>query len=215
MLKKRLFWLTVWGAAFGYIEAAIVIYLRHLYYPDGFAFPVVFVESGIAVVELLREAVTLLFMWAVAALAFRSLQNRVAAYMILFGTWDIFYYLFLKVFLNWPASLMTWDILFMLPLPWVGPVWAPVLVSMALIYAGFIILRMDEKGTPMKMGRCFWMLEIAAGAVIVLSFLIPGQVVWKEAIPTHFPWYLFWAGYLAGIGAFKVKMLRKKTWTWS
>ena len=207
MLKKRLFWLTVWGISFGYIEAAVVIYLRHHYYPGGFAFPVIFVESGIAVVELIREAVTLVFMWAVAALTFRSLQNRVAAYMILFGKWDIFYYAFLKIFLNWPAGLTTWDVLFMLPLPWVGPVWAPILVSMGLIYAGIIILRQDDKGTPMVLGRRFWMLEITAGAVIILSFLIPGHVVLKAVAPTHFPWYLFLAGYLMGIAAFKMKML--------
>ena len=118
MLKKRLFWLAVWGVAFGYIEAAVVIYLRRIYYPDGFAFPVVIIEPGIAVVELIREAVTLMFMWAVAALTYRTFQGRVAVYMILFGIWDIFYYIFLKILLNWPGSLATWDILFLLPLPW-------------------------------------------------------------------------------------------------
>jgi len=211
MLKKRLFWLAVWGVAFGYIEAAVVIYLRRIYYPDGFAFPVVIIEPGIAVVELIREAVTLMFMWAVAALTYRTFQGRVAVYMILFGIWDIFYYIFLKILLNWPGSLATWDILFLLPLPWVGPVWAPLLVSMGLIYAGIVILWRDKKGTPMILDKRFWMLEITAGAVIVLSFLIPGQAVLKEAVPTHFPWYLFLAGYLTGIGVFKMKLM--KTWT--
>ena len=211
MLKKRLFWLAVWGVAFGYIEAAVVIYLRRIYYPDGFAFPVVIIEPGIAVVELIREAVTLMFMWAVAALTYRTFQGRVAVYMILFGIWDIFYYIFLKILLNWPGSLATWDILFLLPLPWVGPVWAPLLVSMGLIYAGIVILWRDKKGTPMILDKRFWMLEITAGAVIVLSFLIPGQVVLKEAVPTHFPWYLFLAGYLTGIGVFKMKLM--KIWT--
>lgn len=207
MLKKRLFWLSVWGVACGYIEAAIVIYLRRIYYPDGFTFPVVIIEPGIAVVELIREAVTLIFLWAVAALAYRSLQCRVAVFMFLFGIWDIFYYIFLKIFLNWPESISTWDILFLLPLPWVGPVWAPVLVSVGLIYAGTIILYRDEKGTTMILGRSFWILEIIAGTVIVLSFLIPGHVVWSQTVPTHFPWYLFWAGYFTGIIAFKVKQV--------
>ena len=209
MLRKRLFWLAVWGAAFGYIEAAVVIYLRRIYYPVGFAFPVVLIDANIAVIELVREAVTLLFMWAVAALTYRTLQCRIAVYMILFGVWDIFYYLFLKVFLSWPESIFTWDILFLLPLPWVGPVWAPVLVSMGLIYAGIVILYRHEKGPPMLLGRGFWILEVIAGVVIVLSFLIPGQVVLKETVPTYFPWYLFWAGYLTGIGAFKVKQAGK------
>lgn len=209
MFKNRLFWLTVWGVCFGYIEAAVVVYLRRIYYPDGFAFPVVMIEPGIAVVELVREAVTLLFLWAVAALTYRTFQCRIAVFMILFGIWDIFYYIFLKAILNWPESLFTWDILFLLPVPWVGPVWAPVLVSAGMIYAGIVILYRHEKGSPISLGRVFWALEIAAGVVIVISFLIPGQVVLKETVPTHFPWYLFWAGYLTGIGAFKIKQLKQ------
>jgi hypothetical protein len=210
MLRKRLFWLTVWGICFGYIEAAIVVYLRRVYYPDGFAFPVVIIEPGIAVVELVREGVTLVFMWAVAALTYRTLLCRIAVYMILFGIWDIFYYIFLKAALDWPKSVFTWDILFLLPLPWVGPVWAPVLVSVGMICAGIVILDRHEKGSPIVFGRGFWILEVAAGAVIVISFLIPGQVVLKETVPTHFPWYIFWAGYLMGVGAFGRKLLQSR-----
>jgi hypothetical protein len=207
MLKKRLLWLTVWGIAFGYIEAAVVIYLRRIYYPEGFTFPLVMFEPGLAVVELVREAVTLVFLWAAATLTYRTFQCRVAVFMFLFGVWDIFYYIFLKVFLNWPESIFTWDILFLLPLPWVGPVWAPVLVSAGMIYAGTVILQRHEKGVPLILGKQFWMLEFAAGAVIVLSFLIPGRVVWSQTVPTHFPWYLFLAGYLTGISAFKLKLV--------
>jgi hypothetical protein len=210
MFKRRLFWLTVWGVCFGYIEAAVVVYLRRIYYPDGFAFPVVMIEPGIAVVELVREAVTLLFLWAVAALIYRTFQCRIAVFMILFGIWDIFYYIFLKAALDWPESLFTWDILFLLPLPWAGPVWAPVLVSMGMIYAGIVVLYRNDKGSPMPLERGFWILEVFAGLVIILSFLIPGQAVLKQTVPTHFPWYIFWTGYLTGITAFKIKQLKSR-----
>jgi len=208
-LKMRLFWLAVWGVCFGYIEAAVVVYLRRIYYPQGFAFPVVMIEPGIAAVELAREAVTLLFMWAAAALAYRTFLNRIAAYMILFGIWDIFYYVFLKVSLSWPRSFFTWDILFLLPLPWVGPVWAPVLVSTGMVCAGIIILLRHEKGSPVILDRKFWVIEVLAGIVIVISFLIPGQAVLKETVPTCFPWYIFLAGFLTGVGAFGVKLMNR------
>ena len=139
-LKHTLRWLYVWGIAFGYIEAAIVIYLRKIYYPDGFSFPIVLADTDIAIVEVLREVMTLIIISAVAELTFRSFNKKLAGFMIIFGIWDIFYYIFLKIFLDWPESYLTWDILFLIPLPWVGPVLAPVLVSLSLIYAGIIIL---------------------------------------------------------------------------
>ena len=106
-MKKNLFWLVVWGILFGYIEAAVVIYLRELYYPEGFTFPTVIIQGRILLTELLREAATLLIMWATVCLVYNRLQSRVAAFIILFGIWDIFYYIFLKLLLDWPESLNT------------------------------------------------------------------------------------------------------------
>ncbi len=211
MLRKKLFWLFVWGVAFGYIEASIVVYLRKLYYPGGFIFPVILIEPDIAAVELLREMTTLVIMWAVAELAYRSFQCRLAAYMILFGIWDIFYYVFLKVILDWPGSVTDWDILFLVPYPWVGPVWAPLVVSVGLIAAGLAILVSNDRGVPLDLGPGFMLLEFAAGAVIVLSFLIPGRAVILQTVPQNFPWPLFLTGFLAGTGAFAVKWARRHT----
>jgi len=202
LLKRRLFWLTVWGMAFGYIEASVVVYLRKIYYPAGFSFPAVLIQPDIAAVELVREITTLVFMWAVAELSYRSFRCRVAVFMFLFGIWDIFYYVFLKVILNWPAGLTEWDILFLVPLPWVGPVWAPVLVSLAMICAGTVVLAREERGEPLDLTKRFWLLEVAAGLVIILSFLLPGRAVVTQTVPVHFPWYLFLLGLGAGLGAF-------------
>ena len=77
-LKHTLSWLYVWGIAFGYIEASIVIYLRKIYYPDGFSFPIVLADTDIAVVEVLRELMTLIIIWAVAELTFRSFNKKLA-----------------------------------------------------------------------------------------------------------------------------------------
>ena len=206
MLRRTLFWLTIWGMAFAYIEASIVVYLRKIYYPTGFSFPAILIDPDIAAVELIREVTTLVFMWAVAELTYRTFQCRLAVFMFLFGIWDIFYYVFLKATLNWPASLFDWDILFLVPLPWVGPVWAPVVVSMGMIWAGITILIRNEQGRPLDLGRGFMLLEVAAGLVIIVSFIIPGQVVLTQTLPQHFPWYLFLGGFGTGVGAFGWKI---------
>ena len=206
MLKRKLLWLTVWGTAFAYIEASIVVYLRKIYYPAGFSFPAVLLEPDIAAVEMIREITTLVFMWAMAELSYRSFQCRLAVFMFLFGIWDIFYYVFLKAILDWPASLADWDILFLVPLPWVGPVWAPVVVSVGMIWAGTTILIRNEQGKPLDLGLGFMLLEVAAGMIIIVSFIIPGQAVIRETVPQHFPWYIFLAGFGTGLGVFGWKI---------
>ncbi len=201
-LKHTLSWLYVWGIAFGYIEAAIVIYLRKIYYPDGFRFPIVLADIDIAAVEMLRELMTLILILAVAELTFRTFLKKFAACMIIFGIWDIFYYLFLKIYLDWPESFFTWDILFLIPLPWVGPVLAPVLVSLALIYAGIVILVDMNRGYKFQFDKRFWIMEIIAGIIIIISFMISGTVVINQTIPASFPWIIFLVGLFFGLVVF-------------
>src|SRR5206468_746926 len=93
-----------------------------------------------------------------------------AAFVITFGTWDITFYIFLKLLLDWPASLFTWDILFLIPVPWIGPVLAPVLVSAVMIAAGVWHLRGKAQGTPVRIGAAHWSGIMAGAAVIVISF---------------------------------------------
>ncbi len=199
---KQLFWLMVWGVAFGYIEASVVVYLREIYYPEGFAFPLVIIQDHIMLTEIIREAVTLLIIWATVCLSYRKLQSRIAAYIVLFGIWDIFYYLFLKLLLNWPESLGTLDILFLIPAPWVGPVWAPVLVSLGFIYAGMAILIRNHQNHFFQFGKGFIVFELIAALLIIISFIIPGSSVIEQSLPTHFPSYLFFIGFLTGVGIF-------------
>lgn len=130
---KQLLWLTFFSIAMGLLEAAVVIYLRYLYYPDGFRFPLTLMAENVVITELLREVATLIMLVGVAVLAGRTAHQRFAFFLIAFGVWDIFYYVFLKLLLGWPESLLTWDILFLLPVPWVGPVLTPCLVSLTMI----------------------------------------------------------------------------------
>jgi len=201
-MSKQLLWLTVWGVAFGYMEAAVVVYLREIYYPEGFAFPLVRIEDRIMLTEILREAATLLILWATVSLTYKRLQSRFAAFFILFGIWDIFYYIFLKLLLNWPGSMNTWDILFLIPVPWVGPVWAPVLVSLGFIYAGTTILFHNQENRFLTFNRRFILLELFSVLLIILSFMMPASSMLEQQIPIHFPWTLFLTGFLIGLGAF-------------
>jgi hypothetical protein len=125
-----------------------------------------------------------------------------AVFMLLFGVWDVVYYAALKVLIGWPESLATWDVLFLLPSPWVGPVWAPIFIAISMVVAGIFILRRVERGDKLKVDYKFWAFEILMGIIIISSFLIPGQVVIKTALPDSYPWYLLLAGYLPGLGLF-------------
>lgn len=201
-MNKKLFWLIIWGIAFGYMEAAVVVYLRALYYPEGFTFPLKLITGTVMRTEIGREAATLVLMAATAMLAYERFQSRFAAFALLFGVWDIFYYLFLWLILGWPESLATWDLLFLIPAPWVGPVWAPVLVSLGLIGAGSSVLAFNARKRYPHFGRSFVMAETAAGLMIVASFLISGRKIAATGMPEPFLWPLFLAGFLLGVGAF-------------
>jgi len=201
-MNKHLFWLMVWGILFGYLEAAVVVYLREIYYPEGFTLSLIIMEKRIMLTEVMREAATLLILWATVCLAYRKLQSRMAAFIVLFGIWDIFYYVFLKLLLGWPASLETWDILFLIPVPWVGPVWAPLLVSIGLVFAGTTILVYNHQNRFLHFGRKMILLELLAALFIIISFIIPGPSVMEQGLPAPFPYGLFLTGFLLGTGAF-------------
>jgi hypothetical protein len=115
------------------LESAVVVYLRELYYPNGFVFPLSPMKSVVILTELAREFATIVMLWTIAYVAGRNFSTRFAWFIIGFGIWDIFYYVFLYVFIQWPSSVFEWDILFLIPLPWYGPVIAPCLISVAMI----------------------------------------------------------------------------------
>ena len=126
--------------------------------------------ESVVITELLREVATLIMLAGVAVLAGRTARQRFAFFLIAFGVWDIFYYVFLKLLLGWPESLLTWDILFLLPVPWVGPVLTPCLVSLTMILlAGFVYYR-DLQNPADGINFFEWLLLISGSFVILLSW---------------------------------------------
>ena len=213
--------IVLFGFAFGYVEAACVVYLRHIYDPirhelhpehkPGELFPLITTEElrnqgpelqRMLLVELGREAATLIMLASVAAVAAASRRQWFAGFCLAFGVWDLAFYLFLKVILDWPASLLTWDILFLLPLPWVGPVLAPVIVATTLAVGGAMALKREIGGTGLRMRPVHWALLVMGGVIIVVSFMWDFRNTMAGNWPNPFNWPLFGAGELLGVAVF-------------
>ena len=96
----------------------------------------VLLNNAITSVELVRESATIIMLIAVAFIAGRNLRQRMGAFLVASACWDVFNYVFLKVMTNWPASLNTKDIYFLIPIVWVGPVITPLLISVCLFVIG-------------------------------------------------------------------------------
>jgi hypothetical protein len=210
--------LLLFGTAFGYLEAAVVTYLRLLHEParqrfhpgraPGELFPLLTLDQlrstggeqqQTLAVEIGREAATIVMLAAVALAAAENTGQWAAAFVLAFGAWDISFYIFLRVLLGWPASPFTWDILFLVPVPWVGPVLAPVLVSAAMIAAGIWHFWSEARGQPVSLSAGHW-AGIGAGAVvIVISFAMDYANIMAGGMPHPFNWSLFALGMTIGI----------------
>lgn len=179
-----------------------MVYLRALLYPDGFSISMGSFPADLFQVELVREACTLVMLVCVGMLAAENGVSRLAAVMVAFGAWDIFYYVGLYVFLDWPPSLMTWDLLFLIPVPWVSPVLAPILISVALVGCGTWFLFQDEKGRVPEVSGVDWALAVSGGMIVLVALMWRGSQVLGGAEPTGFPWFLFVLGEGMGLAAF-------------
>ncbi|NLP10118.1 hypothetical protein GX408_06945 [bacterium] len=207
---QRLFWSGLFAVAMGLLEAICVVYLRRLIFPDGMdssRAPVPFSEARI---EVLREMCTMVMLWATAWLTGFSLRSRIAVFFYLFGLWDIFYYVGLKWFVAWPSSWFEWDCLFLIPMPWYGPVLAPVLISVYFIAACVLVLVHEASGSPLRFSLLAIWLPVLGCALWLASFLKDSmhiQVHGYEGV--NYSWMLFMLGmslclaglWLAGSGA--------------
>jgi len=182
-ISKRYAAVSVFGVAMAFMEAAIVVYLRALYYPDGFSFPLAVMSRDILLVEVLREAATIVMIAAVAVLAARKFYARMAVFFYVFAVWDIFYYVFLKALLGWPSSFFELDVLFLIPVVWAGPVLAPLICSFTMIALAVLIERGLSLSENFRLSAVEWALLWAGGAVIFLSFVLPGSYRWGIFIP--------------------------------
>jgi hypothetical protein len=140
---------AVFGIAFGFVEAAVVAYLRAAAAAATVAGdPLVLqqIPPRLLGIEIAREAATITMLVAVAFLAAARGRERWALFLYVFALWDLTYYAGLRVLIGWPASLTDLDVLFLIPVPWIAAVWFPVLVSGLAVTA--VLLGARRRGGP-------------------------------------------------------------------
>ena len=216
----------------GLLETAVVIYLRELMYPEGFKFPLAPINPDIAITEVLREAATVIMLLGISMLTGKTRSERFAWFIYSFAVWDIFYYVFLKLIINWPESWLTWDILFLIPVTWVGPVISPVLVAITMIVFALLIVYLHTKIQKVRIELLHWTFLIIGSLILILAWTwdyskyilqhYSFKEIWTmpdkdplyelatQYIPQTFNWFLFWFGevvIIAGIVIFYKKNL--------
>ena len=204
----RWFVVVAFAVAMAWLEYATVYYLRTLvdriepYQRDPLP-----IRGILGQVELVREAATLLMLFAVGLLAGKTWRARWGYAAIAFGAWDIFYYLFLRVMCGWPRTLFDWDVLFLIPLPWWGPVLAPVSIAVLMIVWGTIVTQSDRAAQPSLTTRGAWALNAIGVTLALYVFMTDSlqQLPQLHAglvyvLPASFNWPLFIAA-LALMGA--------------
>ena len=144
-IKARIGLVTVFGIAFGWLEAVVVVYIRRILEAertiDLTNIVVEQADATVMFIERTREAATIVMLACLALLAFRNWRRRIAAFLLVFAVWDIFYYVTLKILIKWPPSFATIDCLFLIPRPWIAPVWFPLLASLGMLVAAGLLFR--------------------------------------------------------------------------
>ena len=197
-LSTKIIAVLIFSIAMAYLESAIVVYLRLLYYPEGFILPVKIIPDEIFLIEFGRELSTVFMLASISFLISVRFVERFSYFLFAFGVWDIFYYVWLKLFINWPASLFTDDLLFLIPVPWISPVLAPIIISIIFIVMSITLLTFQLKERRIKSGLLVYVPIVLGVMLILFSFMWNFQNRLNMTSPVEFLWGVF------GIGIFLI-----------
>jgi hypothetical protein len=191
----------LYALAMAWVESAIVFYLRSMIHRvQPYQANPLPLAGGFGLAEAVREAATLVMLLAVGWLAGRTWRSRLAYTLLAFGVWDIAYYLWLIPLTAWPTSLSDWDILFLIPLPWWGPVWAPISIASFMIVFGLVVGRKDSSDRPLWPGRTTTCAAALGGLLALYVFMADairvvmaggGTAQLRDMLPPWFNWPLF------------------------
>lgn len=198
----KILWVSVFSIAMAYLEAAVVVYLRRVYGISDLILQVPPFDAQIAAIELGRELATLVMLLSIGWIAGETFQSRVGFAFITFGLWDIFYYLWLRVFIGWPQSILEPDLLFLIPLPWWGPVLAPVLIALLMVIGGIFAVIKVEKNGPLHIDAWSWVCLIAGVLILLYTFMadaliaLPADASTLSGLkPSQFNWPVYFLGF--------------------
>jgi len=202
-LRKKLWHIGIFAVAMAYLESAVVVYLRRIYNIFDLTTSLSRFDSQIAAIEVGRELMTLIMLLAVGWTVGKNLQSRVGFAIFTFGLWDIFYYIWLRFFIGWPTSFFNPDLLFLIPLPWWGPVISPILIAILMVLGGAKAVLLDEQGTRIHFRAMGWLILTMGVMIILYSFmadslaLLPANLkMLSELKPTTFNWPLYIIGFV-------------------
>ena len=199
-MKTTVALLSCYAIAMALLESAIVVYMRRLYYPENplELFPLQFLGACDPVLEFSREVATVVMIIVVALLAERrSFTRCFAAFVFVFGLWDLFYYVWLKILIGWPQHWLEWDVLFLVPAIWLGPWICPVLIAFLFVtWGAWAICAKEEIAFSFSGAIAF----VTGAALGLAAFMQPAISNGSETLidyqPGVFWWWLFVPGYL-------------------
>jgi hypothetical protein len=192
-MRGKVFWLVAFAVAMAFVEAAVVVYLREII-GGGSIFPMKEIPPQLLTVEICREAATIVVLLSVACLSFRGGVHRMGAFFLLFAVWDVFYYLWLSVTTGWPTGIADWDVLFLIPLPWVGPVWSVLLICAGMVVFAILFLRAPEDAR-FSPGLRGWLAGLLGSATIIATYIIEWiKIGFGAGVPAHFSFLPFFTG---------------------
>jgi hypothetical protein len=200
--SKSLKWVAVFAVAMAYVESAAVVYLRRILGVTDLIRDMAPFDPQIARIEVGRELATLIMITALGWALGRSWQARWAFACYAFGVWDIFYYVWLRVFLGWPSSLLEQDVLFLIPLPWWGPVLSPLLIAILAVAGGAKAVRIDDLGGTIRPGPARWAAFLAGTFTVLYAFMADAIAALPASAeelgrlkPTSFLWPVYLPGF--------------------
>lgn len=208
-LSSRLSLVIAYAVAMAFVEAAVVVYLRALYYPEGFSITLRSLSEHHLQIEVIREFATVVMITAVALLAGRRGWERFGYFLVIAGLWDIFYYIWLKAVSGWPASLTDWDILFLIPTIWVGPVIAPMLVALTMVAIGIAIARKYGRGQLFRARLVSWILALAGTGVILYTFMRDADAINQQQPARPYLYPLLALGLVLYVGSYLLSSRRR------
>ncbi|HBC77046.1 MAG TPA: hypothetical protein DEO60_11695 [Bacteroidales bacterium] len=130
--------LALFGIAMAHLEGVVVVYLRKalgMLDSESNRESLEKIAPSYLKIEMTREAATIIMLVVIAFLTGSSWIERGVFFLWTFAFWDLFYYLSLYILIKWPPTLKTIDVLFLIPKPWIAPVWFPIGVSSLTIAA--------------------------------------------------------------------------------